>query len=116
MTHDRSDWNTCTKSTGLQGLNNYYTLWTFQGWSLSYCRVLLLKSWEPSKSTTLPKIQNISTVTLSVTQPSAAVLRYSTSTADSKIPIVTRRSSLTETFVQNLLIARAKSFLHTSKQ
>jgi len=32
----------------LQGINNYYTLWTLQGWS--YCRVLLQKWWETSKS------------------------------------------------------------------
>ena len=30
LTHDRSDWNTCTKSTRLQGITNYYTLWTLQ--------------------------------------------------------------------------------------
>jgi len=35
LTHDRSDWNTCTKSRRLQGPNNYYTLWTLQGWR--YC-------------------------------------------------------------------------------
>jgi len=29
---------------------------------------------------------------------------------------LTKRISLTETFVQNLLTVRAKSFLHTSKQ
>jgi len=33
-----------------------------------------------------------------------------------EIPVVTKRLSLTETSVQNLLIARIKSLLHTSMQ
>jgi len=53
-------------------------------------------------------------MTLSVTQPNAAVFRYSTraSTADTN---GSQKLSLTETSVQNLLTARAKSLLHTSK-
>jgi len=58
-------------------------------------------------------MQNTSTITLSVTQPSAAV--FSTSAADTNGSL-TKRLSLTETSVQNLLTARAKSLLHTSKQ
>jgi len=53
-------------------------------------------------------MQNTS-ITVSVTQPSAAVRAQ-------QIPMVTKRLSLTETSVQNLLTARAKSLLHTSKQ
>jgi len=64
LTHDRSDWNTCTKSRRLQVLNNYYTLWTLQGWR--YCRGLLWKWWETSKSKILSKMQNTFTRTLSV--------------------------------------------------
>ena len=85
LTHD---WNTCTKSTRLQGLNTYYTLWTLQGWS--YCRVLPQKWWETSKSNILPKMQN-TTLILSVTQPSAAVQVQ-------QIPMVTKRLSLTDLY------------------
>jgi len=69
LTHDRSDWNTCTKSTRLQGLiNNYNTFQTLQVEVTAecYCK----KRWETSENKTLPKMQNTSTnstVQLSVT-------------------------------------------------
>ena len=53
-------------------------------------------------------------MTLSVTQPSAAVFRYIRLLAQ-QIPMVSKRLSLTETSAQNLT-ERAKSLLHTSKQ
>jgi len=53
-------------------------------------------------------MQNTSVI-LSVTRPSAAVRAQ-------QIPVVIKRLSLTETSVQNLLTARAKSLQHTSKQ
>jgi len=58
-------------------------------------------------------MQNTSTTTLSVTQPSAAV---SDTVRAQQIPMVTKGLSLTEASVQNLLTARAKSLLRTSKQ
>ena len=87
LTHDRSDWNTCTKSRRLQGPNNYYTLWTLQGWR--YCRAegycksdekfINVKSYQKCKILLRWHYQSI---TLSVTQLSAAVFRYSTNAAD----------------------------------
>jgi len=53
------------------------------------------------------------TIVLSVTQPSAAV---SDTVPAQQIPMISKRLSLTETPLQNLLTTRAKSLLHTSKQ
>jgi len=55
-------------------------------------------------------MQNTSTTTLSVTQPSAAVFRHSTSGIDTNG--ITKRFSLTDTSGQNLMTTRAKSLLH----
>jgi len=54
-------------------------------------------------------MQNTSAVTLSVTQLSA---ESSDTVQAQQIPMATKRSTLSETSVQRLLTARAKSLLH----
>jgi len=81
----------------LQGINNYYTLWTLQGWS--YCRVLLQKWWETSKSnlTTNAKYYNFW-----VTQPtecSSHQIQYDyVSVQQIPMPMVTKQLSLTHLY------------------
>ena len=120
FTHDRSDWNTCTKSTRLQGLiNNYYTLRTSEGWSCcgvsvtvkSDEKLLKVKSYEKCKIAYV-----YYSITLWLYQSHNRVRQSSDTVQAQQIPMVTKRLSLTETSVQNLLTARVKSLLHTSKQ
>jgi len=73
----------------------------------SYCK----KWWETCKSKILPKMQNTSSITLSVTQPSAAVFRYSMSAADTSgnQKIITDCSVARSTFCQGVKSSPEKS-------
>ena len=80
LTRGRSDWNTCTKSVRLWGLNNsQFEQSKVEVSAECYCKydekLLRVKSYQKFKIL-------LQYITLSVTQPSAAVFRGSARAAD----------------------------------